>query len=182
MSKVKRRKKLPAIHCNGGNRAQAKVDRTALQGGCAAAIENHPEGVLMCASGCVGFGDCVNSCRLKAIHMGEHGVPEVMREKCVGCGLCAKTCPQHIIEMQPEELCIVVRCSNKDGAKTAKEICELSCIACRICEKNCPVAAIQVIDNIAIIDPNICVACGMCAVKCPRGAILDEDGIFTVAR
>ncbi|MFP3156160.1 4Fe-4S binding protein [Lachnospiraceae bacterium ZAX-1] len=178
--KPKRKKKVAAIYCNGGVRAKEKIDRQTMDCDCVSALERYPDGILECASGCLGLGSCIAVCRLKAIGLDEHGVAQVNTEKCVGCGLCAKTCPKKLIRMILPQMNIVPRCSNNDNAKDAKSVCERSCIACRICEKNCPTAAISVIDNCAVINEDLCISCGMCAIKCPRGVIIDADGILTV--
>lgn len=132
-----------------------------------------------CRYGCFGDGKCAEVCRLKAITV-ENGVAHVNEEKCVGCGLCVKTCPQKIIRLFPAEDTIRPLCSNADPGKEARAVCDNSCIGCGICEKNCPAGAIHVTGNHAVIDTEKCLACGMCAVKCPRGVIHDHDGIFTV--
>ena len=51
-----------------------------------------------CSSGCLGLGDCVRVCDFDAIHV-VNGVAIVDRDKCVGCGMCAKECPKFIIDM-----------------------------------------------------------------------------------
>ena len=45
-----------------------------------------------CQQGCLGFGECVAQCDFDAIHI-VNGIAVVDREKCVGCGKCAKACP-----------------------------------------------------------------------------------------
>jgi ferredoxin len=178
--KQKKKKKVALVYCSGGRRAAEITDRTAIEGNCVSVMENYPEGILKCSSGCLGFGSCVSACRLKAIHINSHGTAEVDPEACVGCGLCVKACPKNLIRLIPPDLAIMPRCSNHDKGADAKGVCQVSCISCRICEKNCPVGAIHVMDNCAVIDEDLCITCGMCAVKCPRGTIVDRDGIFTV--
>lgn len=131
-----------------------------------------------CRYGCLGCGKCVEVCKFGAITIGENGVAVVDEEKCIACGRCAKGCPQQIIHVHECANYIVVKCSNKDKGKAAREVCENSCIGCGICEKNCPAEAIRVVDNCAVIDDSICLSCGMCAVKCPRHAITDTRGIL----
>ena len=46
-----------------------------------------------------------------------------------------------------------------------------SCIACGVCRANCQVKAIQIIDEIAVINPKICQHCQGCINVCPRHAI-----------
>lgn len=180
MAKQKRKKKVAVVLCNGGNHAKNKIDKSTIQGDCISIKENYPEGILECASGCFGFGSCVTVCKFNAIEINNNGTAEVLSEKCIGCGLCVKTCPQDLIHLIPAELTIMPRCSNHQKAAESRAVCQVSCIACGICEKNCPVGAIHVIDNCAVIDNELCISCGMCAMKCPRGTILDSDGIFTV--
>ena len=100
------------------------------------------------------------------------------REKCIGCGLCVKACPQAIIRLVPREQNIVVACSSQDHGPATRKVCDAGCIACGICEKNCPMGAIKVVDNHPVIDESLCVSCGMCASKCPRGVIKDVYGIL----
>ncbi|MFV0350775.1 MAG: 4Fe-4S binding protein [Oscillospiraceae bacterium] len=174
----KRIKRVAMVLCCGGHEAAEKVERSSLTCDCKQAVENYPDGILECAWGCLGLGSCVAVCRFDAIVIGPRGVPEVDNEKCVGCGLCAKTCPKSLIAMNLPENTITPRCSIQEGAAAARKVCGASCIACRICEKNCPADAIHVIDNCAVIDETKCIACGMCAIKCPRGVIHDANGIF----
>lgn len=173
-------KRTAVVCCAGGNRAKRRVEQPS-QMDCAQAAQAYPEGLLECAQGCLGLGSCVAVCRLKAIHIGAHGAAVVDRDKCVGCGLCVKACPQSLIRLVDADTVITPRCSNRDAGPAARNACAVSCIACRICEKNCPADAISMEDNHAVIDPAKCISCGMCAVKCPRGVIVDADGIFTVA-
>ena len=105
---------------------------------------------------------------------------KIDEEKCVGCGLCAKACPQHLIQVVPTENTIQPQCANLDKGPKAIQGCAVSCIGCRICEKYCPCKAIKVVDNHAVICQEKCIACGMCAVKCPRGVIHDKNGILSI--
>lgn len=172
-------KKVAAVLCKGGNRAKRKSD--ASYANCQEALEKCPEGVLECSAGCLGFGSCVAACKLKAIHIGPHGAAEVDRNKCVGCGLCAKACPQGLIIIEPEDFYISARCSTKVPAPQVRNVCQAGCISCRMCERNCPTGAIVIKDGHAVIDYDKCVSCGMCAAKCPRGVIVDARGVFTEA-
>ena len=119
------------------------------------------------------------ACKLHALTINEKGVAEVDRDQCVGCGLCVKACPKHLISLEAPEETIQPKCSNEQKAADAGKACTSSCIGCKICEKYCPSDAIHVIDFHAVIDREKCVACGMCATKCPRGVIRDADGIYT---
>ena len=54
--------------------------------------------------------------------------PKVLKNKCVGCGTCAESCPAHTIAIVDRKACI-------DRSK---------CIRCYCCHEMCPIHAIQV--------------------------------------
>jgi len=54
--------------------------------------------------------------------------------------------------------------------------CKVGCIACGKCVKTCPVGAIELKDNVAIIDYTKCTNCGQCVAACPTKAIEKEEG------
>ena len=107
------------------------------------------------------------------------GVAEVDWTRCIGCGKCAKECPRAVISIHDRLNPIVVKCSNHDAGKAARQMCEVSCIGCGLCAKACPASAITVKENLSEIDESLCLSCGQCAVKCPRHAIVDMRGILT---
>lgn len=170
--------KTAVVCCTGGSPRLNGIDIMTVELGCKAILRDYPAGVRSCRYGCLGGGDCEKVCRMNAIHVNKKNIAEVKPELCVGCGLCAKACPQGIIRIFPLEDTIRPLCSSRDTAKQAKLACPDSCIACRICEKKCPSGAIHVTENFAVIDTEKCIACGMCAVHCPRHVIHDTDGIF----
>ena len=145
----------------------------ACNGGCRSA-----EGEAGCADGCIGCKAFIDKCKFGAISINEYGVAEVDEEKCIGCGACAKVCPQKVIHVHECANYIVVKCSNKKKGAEAKKQCNVSCIGCGICTAG----AIKVKDNCAVIEESICLSCGMCAVKCPRHVIHDLHGILTEIR
>ena len=127
-------------------------------------------GDKICAYACLGYGDCMEACKFGAISL-KNGVAYISRSKCVGCGVCANTCPKNVIKIIPKDQDIVVRCSSKEKGAAMKAICSIGCIGCKICEKNCEAGAITVTDNLASIDASKCTGCGVCAEKCPKKVI-----------
>ena len=132
----------------------------------------------VCAVSCIGCGICVSVCPFQAIAINENGVAEVDEAKCVACGKCVRECPKQVIHIHECANYIVVRCSNKQNGKEARQVCSASCIGCGICEKTCTAGAVKVTDHCAVIDESVCLSCGMCVVKCPRHVLTDLRGII----
>lgn len=61
--------------------------------------------------------------------------PVIDRKRCIGCGVCANSCPRHTIQIQ-----------NKRQKKTAV-ILRQDCIHCFCCQELCPIHAIQIHTN-----------------------------------
>ena len=135
----------------------------ACSGGCRATVD--------CQYGCVGCGVCVSVCPFEAIELNALGVAEVDWTRCIGCGKCAKECPRAVISIHDRLNPIVVKCSNHDAGKAARQMCEVSCIGCGLCAKACPAGAITVVDRRAVIDRKKCVRCFCCQEFCPSGAM-----------
>ena len=140
---------------------------------CAAAslIQGGPKG---CKNGCIGFGDCVKSCPFGAMTMGEEGLPVVDMKKCTGCGKCEASCPKNVIQIIPTNVTVKVNCNSKDKGAVARKACSTACLGCGICAKNCSYGAIEIQNNLAVVDTKICIEnCSeaTCAAKCPTGAI-----------
>jgi len=140
---------------------------------CAAAslIQGGPKG---CKNGCIGFGDCVKSCPFGAMTMGEEGLPVVDMKKCTGCGKCEASCPKNVIQIIPINLTVKVNCNSKDKGAVARKVCSTACLGCGICAKNCSYGAIEIQNNLAVVDTKICIKnCSeaTCVAKCPTGAI-----------
>lgn len=172
-----------------------KTDRTAEQAmvafvacaGCAAGKERFAqctscaEALEMgfvrgeCKDGCVGVGSCVASCSKGAMKM-ENGKVVIDREKCDGCGDCAKegVCPQGLISMIPADATTFIPCSStEEDDELVRKICGYGCISCGECERACPEDAVKVIKNHAVIDYEKCVGCVACSVKCRKKIIVD---------
>ena len=128
--------KIAVVRCNGTCAVRPKTLTYDGASSCAIAA-SHFSGDTGCSYGCLGFGDCVNVCKFDAIHVNkETGLVEVVEEKCVGCGACAKACPKGIIEIRnkgPKGRRLFVSCVNKDKGATAMKACKSACIGCGKC-------------------------------------------------
>ena len=176
---AKRIKKTSYVRCRGGSPLLEGIDRASLPRDCSAILKLYPDGISKCRYGCLGGGSCEAACHLAAIKVVDGGPPEVDHDKCVGCGLCKRVCPQNLIDIILPDNNIQPKCSSRVQGKEAREACVNSCISCGICVKACPAGAIQIDEGNPVIDPAVCICCGMCAVKCPRGVIRDMFGIMT---
>ena len=101
----------------------------------------------------------------------QNGVAKVDRDKCVACGQCVATCPNHVIDLIPYSSAYAVQCSSKDKGKAVMEVCQSGCIGCGLCVRQCEFGAVTLEDNIAVIDGTKCQGCGKCAEKCPKKVI-----------
>ena len=138
-------------------------------------------GFKTCQYGCLGFGDCTRVCPFDAIHMDEKkGLPVVDFDKCTGCGKCVNECPRNIIRLVDKNFDVYVICRSHDRTPVMKLGCDVGCISCMRCVKACKEVfkdsadietAIEVVDNLAIIDYDKCINCGKCAEVCPRKVI-----------
>lgn len=124
-----------------------------------------------CPYGCIGLGTCVSVCNFGALSMGEDGLPKVDVNKCVGCGACVSNCPKGIFTLVPATADIIIACNSHWKGPMVKTVCNAGCIGCGICAKVCPVQAVEVVNNLAVIDQSKCIKCGKCAEKCPAKCI-----------
>jgi len=124
-----------------------------------------------CSYGCLGFGDCVEVCPVDAITMGDDQLPDIDQEKCTGCNKCVVECPKDIIILAPETGENHIRCYSKDQGSKVRQYCEVGCIACGQCVRECPVDAIEIKNNLAVLDYEKCINCGLCSLVCPTDTI-----------
>lgn len=163
--------KVAMVMCNGNSKNAKTIMEHNKISTCKSASMFYG-GQWACASGCLGLGDCLLECDYDAIRIID-GLAHIDREKCVGCGKCAKACPKHVIDIQSKKSLVHVVCkSNSTGAQTRKR-CDVGCIGCMKCQKACKFEAITVENNLAKVDYDKCKNCGLCEKECPTGAIIN---------
>ena len=167
-------KKIAVVRCNGtcDERPRLNLYDGASNCSIAAALYSGDTG---CSFGCLGLGDCVDSCAFDAIHMNPDTLlPEVVEDACTACGACVKACPKNIIELRkqgPKSRRIFVSCVNKDKGGVAKKACNVACIGCSKCQQVCPFETITIDNNLAYINDDKCRLCRKCVPVCPTQAI-----------
>lgn len=163
-------KKKAFIACNGNrNISKEKYSYLGMESCSAASLIFG--GPLECSYGCIGFGDCIKACPFGAISYID-GKPTVCEDLCKGCGACVTACPKNLISVIPKSQRINIGCSNKEKGVSVVKACSVSCIACGLCVKQCETGAIQLVDNLPVIDYSICTACGKCKDACKRKVIV----------
>ncbi|MFW6189986.1 MAG: RnfABCDGE type electron transport complex subunit B [Planctomycetota bacterium] len=141
------------VHCQGGtdncgsNRFEYVGERD-----CRAA-DITSGGPKDCLYGCLGFGSCAAECPDEAISMDwERRLPVIDPDACTGCGVCVKACPRDLISLIPKKYDMFLGCSSHDRGKAVKDICEVGCIACRLCVRKDPNEAIEMEDQLPVLD------------------------------
>ena len=157
------------VHCGGDCKSTERKEIYEGIETCAAANLLYG-GTGKCSFGCLGYGDCKAVCKSDAICI-EDGIAHVSTSLCIGCGMCVRACPKHLISLVPDVIQTIVFCSNREKGATVRKECVSGCIACKKCEKLCPEQAIVVRDNLAEVDAEKCTGCGICADNCPVGCI-----------
>ncbi len=161
-------KYVATVNCRGGENAVKKFKYVGLED-CAAAMRV-AGGPLACTYGCIGLGSCKKVCPFDAIEM-KNGIAYILADKCTSCTKCVAECPKNIISIRPYNQDVCVSCASKARGPALTKSCTIGCIGCKLCVKACPDGAIEVVDNLAVIDYDKCSNCGACAEKCPRKLI-----------
>jgi len=162
----------PIEHCRAHK--GDKIFYASYQGIPSCTAANSLANIQACKFGCLGFGDCVASCKFGALHVVD-GLSTVDYEKCTGCGACSKACPRNLIEMVPfsSENMITVACSSRENGKTTRAMCKVGCIACGLCAKQSDMFVVA--DNLAKVDYNKYVydeKAKTAIAKCPTKVII----------
>ena len=164
--------KRPIVHCRAHTADKTYYAKHRGIPTCTAA--NALANVQACKFGCLGFGDCVASCKFDAIDVID-GLATVDYQRCTGCGACSRACPRNLIKLVPFscENMLTVACNSKENAKSTRAMCKVGCIACGLCAKQTDIFKVE--DNLARIDyvkyqPTEKTQTAM--DKCPTGVII----------
>ncbi len=128
-------------------------------------------GAKACKFGCLGGGTCTTVCPEHTIHL-EGKCAEVNPDYCISCGACIHNCPKELFMRIPADAKVYIACSSHERGKAVMDACKTGCIACGKCAKICPSDAIEMVDNLPVIDYEKCTRCGACADACPRHSIV----------
>ena len=80
-------------------------------------------------------------------------------------GTCEKAGEQY--EYIGPKSCRLAQNNPGGGAKA----CTFGCTGYGDCKAACPFGAIEIIDGIAVVNPEACKACGKCVAACPKHLI-----------
>ena len=166
---VETEKKVAYVHCKGTCDVTTKKSEHFGEKTCVA-TKLLFGGDGACQFGCMGYGDCAAVCPEQAINI-INGVAHVNEARCIACGLCEKTCPNHVISLVPASKTSHIKCSNKDKGVLTRKKCTAGCIACGLCAKKCEQGAITLVNNLPVFDYEKCTNCGTCQTVCPQKCI-----------
>lgn len=172
-------KRVARLACAGGTHVAKMRARYVGVKSCRAAVVSGGGGKY-CAWGCLGLGDCEESCDFNAISMDSHGLPVVDDEKCVACNDCVEACPLDLFSLQPMSHKLWVACKSLAAGDDALAECEVACTGCARCAADAPEGLIEIKSNLAVIDySKNKLATPIATERCPTGAIvwLEGDGV-----
>ncbi|HKJ91180.1 MAG TPA: RnfABCDGE type electron transport complex subunit B [Oceanipulchritudo sp.] len=168
-------KQVARLACAGGNHVARMRAAYAGMDSCRAAVAAGGGGKA-CSWGCLGLGDCDESCDFDAIHMDKHGLPVVDEDKCVACNDCVVACPLNLFELHPVSHKLWVACKSLAEGDEALADCEVACTGCARCAADAPEGLIEIKNNLAVIDySKNQLATPLAIQRCPTGAIVWQE-------
>ena len=165
-------KKVAIVRCGGD---ADKAPRRFAYNGVADCAAAHAVGGgdKRCGYGCLGYGSCARVCPVGAIEM-KNGLARVHKDLCIGCSLCVKACPRHLICMIPPTRTIHVLCRSQDKGPVVKKACSVGCIGCTRCAKLVDDAQIGMEGPLAVVDYDRPLDNEEVVEKCPTNCIVKE--------
>lgn len=164
-------RQVATVRCNGGVRCHDLYEYIGVAD-CRGSLALNSRGEKTCAFGCLGHGSCARACPFGAITLSASRLPLVDPHLCTGCGKCVAACPRSLLRLSGVREYYYVACSSGERGQVVRQQCRGGCLACLKCTKVCPVAAVQVKDHLAVIDPQLCIGCHQCREACPTGVIV----------
>ncbi len=70
---------------------------------------------------------------------------------------------------------VKTKCKSILRGKEVKVACVKGCIGCTLCAKKCPVDAIEMVDNLPVIDHETCTGCRVCVKVCPTDSMVETS-------
>lgn len=174
---VKGEKIVARVLCQGGYAESArKGEYIGIEKCTAAHITGG--GDKLCLYGCLGYGECVDSCPFDAMEMSEDGLPLIDLDKCTGCGNCVEACPRGIIELHPVTDMVFVACKNEDTPKDSRKVCIKACVGCSLCVRGVEEGLMTMENNLARIDYHLYgQGHDLPTPKCPTQAIILMEAV-----
>ena len=164
--------KIAQIHCAGT--PTVALNKYLYQGiaDCTAANALF-SGAKACQFGCLGLGSCVQACLFEALSIAENHLPVVNALKCTACGKCIEACPKQLISLVSLDSKVKISCNSLAKGAPAKKDCSVACIGCTLCARTCPLQAIEMQNNLPVINHELCLTCpdAVCLTKCPTKAL-----------
>ena len=164
------------LRCAGAEGLVGKLASYKGRGSCRAAAVVDGGG-RACPWGCLGLGDCEESCDFDAITMGADGLPHVSLPECVACNDCVDICPLDLFVLAPVEHKLFVQCASPLAGDEARALCAVACDACGRCAVDAPAGVVTMQGGLPVIDFSQEAEPGPEATfRCPTGAIVWLEG------